>query len=97
MLGKLVHPNCGNGLVRNGTLVKYLVIGFKNEASDGEAIKVRPFLRSEGGGHIHFADDTEELQNRLEDLGDLRKYEKVIIQEAGELESIGEPDTATSK
>ena len=71
---------------------QYIVIGFKDEKSEGELVIVRPFLRSNDTGHIHYANDTNELQDRLEHLGDIRGYEKVVIQQANELgegEAIG--------
>lgn len=83
-----------HGLVRDDYMVnQYLVIGFKDQNSEGEPVLVRPFLRSNDTGVIHYADDTDELQERLEHLGDLRKYEKVIIQatneDAGEADAVG--------
>lgn len=62
--------------------MEYIVIGFIDNTTEGEAVIVRPFLRSNDTGHIHYAENNDELQERLETLGDLTKYEKVIFQEA---------------
>lgn len=63
--------------------MRYLVIGFKDDKSDGEPVPVRPFLRSDNGV-VHYAESAEELQDRLENFGDISQYEKVILQEANE-------------
>lgn len=64
---------------------QFLVIGFKDNNSEGLPVIARPFMRSGEGGFIHFAESTEELQERLETLGDLSIYEKVFLQEANEV------------
>lgn len=62
--------------------LKFLVIGFRDKSSEAIPVTVRPFLRSSGEGYIHYAENTEELQARLESLGDISAFEKVLIQEA---------------
>jgi carbamoylphosphate synthase large subunit len=62
---------------------RFIVVGFKTLNDSGEPVMVRPFMRSDNGV-VHYASHYEELQERLEEFGDLSKYEKIVIQEAYE-------------